>query len=150
MCIRDRFNWHMENSNFLYEAAYRASERGTRTDVKILIMETPFDSFDEKTMDFLYPDGFPGWGVEHAAMFETAMLLYIAPELVQMDKAVDDGPVSYTHLDVYKRQGFKSSISSAFSSGEVLLLTMALSLSSMVFFRSAARRYSIMLEMIRE
>lgn len=94
------FNWHMENSNFLYEAAYRASERGTRTDVKILIMETPFDSFDEKTMDFLYPDGFPGWGVEHAAMFETAMLLYIAPELVQMDKAVDDGPEKCVFYDV--------------------------------------------------
>ena len=46
--------------------------------------------------------------------------------------------------------GFKSSMSSCFSSGEVLLLTMALSLSSMVFFRSAASRYSMMLEMIKE
>ena len=56
------FNWHMENSNFLYEAAFRATERGTRSDIKVLIMETPFDSFDEETMEFLYPDGFPGWG----------------------------------------------------------------------------------------
>lgn len=86
------FNWHMENSNFLYEAAFRATERGTRSDIKVLIMETPFDSFDEETMEFLYPDGFPGWGVEHAAMFETAILLHIAPELVMMDRAVDDGP----------------------------------------------------------
>ena len=44
------FNWHMENSNFLYEAAYRATERGTRMDVKVVVMETPFDSFDDETM----------------------------------------------------------------------------------------------------
>lgn len=94
------FNWHMENSNFLYEAAFRATERGTRSDIKVLIMETPFDSFDEETMEFLYPDGFPGWGVEHAAMFETAILLHIAPELVMMDRAVDDGPKQCTFYDV--------------------------------------------------
>ena len=83
------FNWHMENSNFLYEAAYRATERGTRSDVKVVVMETPFDSFDDETMAVLYPDGFPGWGLEHAAMFETAILLHIAPELVHMERAVD-------------------------------------------------------------
>ena len=94
------FNWHMENSNFLYEAAFRATERGTRSDIKVLIMETPFVSFDEETMEFLYPDGFPGWGVEHAAMFETAILLHIAPELVMMDRAVDDGPKQCTFYDV--------------------------------------------------
>lgn len=93
------FNWHMENSNFLYEAAFRATERGTLTDVKVLIMETPFDSFDEETMRFLYPDGFPGWGVEHAAMFETAILLHIAPELVLMDRAVDDSPKKCVFYD---------------------------------------------------
>lgn len=85
------FNWHMENSNFLYEAAYLATDRGTNQSVKVLVMETPFDSFDDETMTFLYPNGFPGWGVEHAAMFETAILLHIAPEMVLMDKAVDDG-----------------------------------------------------------
>lgn len=93
------FNWHMENSNFMYEAAWLASDKGTNKDVKILVMETPFDSFDKATMDFLYPDGFPGWGVEHAAMFETAILLHIAPELVIMDKAVDDRPEKKVFYD---------------------------------------------------
>ena len=50
----------MENSNFIYEAAFRASEKGTLPGVKFIIMETPFDSFDKDTMDYLYPDGFPG------------------------------------------------------------------------------------------
>ena len=86
---RSSFNWHMENSNFLYEAAYRATERGTRMDVKVVVMETPFDSFDDQTMAVLYPDGFPGWGSAHAAMFETAIMLHIAPELVHMERAVD-------------------------------------------------------------
>lgn len=94
------FNWHMENSNFIYEAAFRASEKGTLPGVKFIIMETPFDSFDKDTMDYLYPDGFPGWGVEHAAMFETSMMLYIAPELVLMDKGVDSEIEDNTFYDV--------------------------------------------------
>lgn len=94
------FNWHMENSNFIYEAAFRASDKGTRQDVKFIIMEAPFDSFDEDTMNFLYPDGFPGWGVEHAAMFETSMMLYIAPELVLMDRGKDSEIEDKTFYDV--------------------------------------------------
>ena len=90
----------MENSNFIYEAAFRASEKGTLPGVKFIIMETPFDSFDKDTMDYLYPDGFPGWGVEHAAMFETSMMLYIAPELVLMDKGVDSEIEDNTFYDV--------------------------------------------------
>ena len=68
--------------------------------MKFIIMETPFDSFDKDTMDYLYPDGFPGWGVEHAAMFETSMMLYIAPELVLMDKGVDSEIEDNTFYDV--------------------------------------------------
>ncbi len=94
------FNWHMENSNFIYEAAFRASERGTLSDVKFIIMETPFDSFDDETMDFLYPGGFPGWGVEHAAMFETSIMLYIAPELVLMERGKDSEIEDKTFYDV--------------------------------------------------
>lgn len=94
------FNWHMENSNFLYEAAFSATDRGMNRDVKIMVMETPFESFDEDTMNFLYPEGFPGWGLEHAAMFETAILLYLAPELVLFDRAVDDGPQENVWYDM--------------------------------------------------
>ncbi|WP_289139814.1 creatininase [uncultured Brevibacillus sp.] len=94
------FNWHMENSHFLYEAAFTATDRGTNKDVKVLVMETPFSSFDEETMDFLYPDGFPGWGLEHAAMFETSIMMHIAPELVQFDLAKDDGPAENPFYDV--------------------------------------------------
>ena len=100
------FNWHMENSNFLYEAAYRASAKGERRDIKIIVMETPFASFDDDTMNYLYPDGFPGWGLEHAAMFETSMLLYTAPELVCMERAIDDEvkeQVFYDVLPIEKR-----------------------------------------------
>lgn len=94
------FNWHMENSHFLYEAAFFATDKGTNKDVKVLVIETPFASFDKDTMDFLYPDGFPGWGLEHAAMFETAIMMHIAPELVQFDLAVDDGPSENPWYDV--------------------------------------------------
>jgi creatinine amidohydrolase len=82
------FSWHFENQNFAYEAAYLAAEN--RQDVKIVVMESPFDSLSESTMNLLYGDDFPGWPMEHAGILETAVVLYFAPELVNMDRAVDD------------------------------------------------------------
>ncbi|MGN1101978.1 MAG: creatininase family protein, partial [Huintestinicola sp.] len=29
---------------------------------------------------------FPGWALEHAAVTETSLMMYLAPELVRMDK----------------------------------------------------------------
>lgn len=82
------YAWHMENQNFAYEAAYLAA--GDRDNVKIVVMETPFDSLSEPTMRLLYDDDFPGWPAEHASVMETSVMLYLRPELVDMAKAVDD------------------------------------------------------------
>ena len=36
---------------------------------------------------------FPGWALEHAAITETSLMLYFAPELVHMDRMVLQPPV---------------------------------------------------------
>lgn len=88
-------NWHFENQNFIYEAAYLAMERsgnleGTEEGPQIMVMELSFSELSEGVMDLLFKGEFPGWGTEHAAILETSLMLHLHPELVQFDKAVND------------------------------------------------------------
>jgi creatinine amidohydrolase len=92
------YQWHMENKNFAYEAAYLAA--GDRSDVKIVVMESAFDSLTDETMAAIFPDGFPGWAAEHAATFETSLMLHLRPEAVDMSKAVDDWSEQHPPYDI--------------------------------------------------
>lgn len=93
-CIKQGFRkfivyaFHMENQNFAYEAAHLAAEGVDG--IKIIVVEEVFDSLTAETMDLLYGDDFPGWPAEHAGIMETSLMLYLSPEHVQMDLAVDD------------------------------------------------------------
>jgi creatinine amidohydrolase len=82
------YSWHMENQNFVYEAAYLAAEG--RDDLKLVLLESPFDSLSEQAMGIVYGDEFPGWPAEHASVMETSVMLHLRPELVDMERAVDD------------------------------------------------------------
>lgn len=93
-------NWHYENTNFLYEAAYLAREASASRDLRIMVIEGAFGELSEPTMDLLFADEFPGWEVEHAAILETSLLLHRRPELVLMDRAVDDASIRRTSYDV--------------------------------------------------
>jgi creatinine amidohydrolase len=83
-------NWHMENQNFIYESAWLAIERRREPAARIMVLESPFEDVPDDVRDAMWPDGFPGWGVEHAARFETSLMLHLHPELVLADRAVDD------------------------------------------------------------
>lgn len=91
-------SWHWENQNFIYESAYLVTQR--HPDVKIVVMESPFDTLSEDTMDFMFPDEFPGWAREHASIMETSLMLHIRPDLVLFDRAVDDCSEEYPFYDV--------------------------------------------------
>lgn len=86
ICI---LNWHMENTNFLYEAAFLAKQKDD-LGAKILVIESPFDELSPKTMDLLFEGDFPGWAIEHAGILETSLLQYLHPELVREEK-IEDG-----------------------------------------------------------
>src|SRR3712207_253391 len=43
-------NWHFENQNFVYEAAYLAHERHRASSARILVAEHPFAELSEETM----------------------------------------------------------------------------------------------------
>jgi creatinine amidohydrolase len=93
-------NWHFENQNFVYEAAWLAKERDPGDDARIMVCELPFADLSPATMDALFPDGFPGWDVEHASIMETSLMLHLRPELVLFDRAVDDEAERHPWWDV--------------------------------------------------
>jgi creatinine amidohydrolase len=92
-------NWHFENQNFVYEAAWLAKERD-RGDARIMVCELPFSELSPATMELLFPGGFPGWDVEHASIMETSLMLHLRPELVLFDRAVDDEAERHPWWDV--------------------------------------------------
>lgn len=83
-------NWHYENRHFLYEAAYRALLPHETATARIMVLERSFEELSPTTMALLFPDGFPGWATEHAAIFETSLMQHLHPELVLEDRIVDD------------------------------------------------------------
>jgi len=93
-------NWHYENSNFVYEAAWLA-QRGARSpELRIMVVEAAFSELSPGLMEHLFGDEFPGWDVEHAAVLETSLMMHIAPELVWFDRAVDDEAERHPPYDV--------------------------------------------------
>jgi creatinine amidohydrolase len=78
------------NENFVYEAAYGALGAAEVDDARIVVMDSPFSQLAEGTMRTLFPNGFPGLGTDPTPLMETSPMLYLRPELVLGDRAVDD------------------------------------------------------------
>jgi creatinine amidohydrolase len=49
----------------------------------------------------VWTEGFPGWATEHAGVMETALMLRLHPELVDMSKVPTHPPASFPLYDVY-------------------------------------------------
>ncbi len=93
-------NWHFENSNFIYEAAWLAHERVRNPDVRVIVIEAAFSELSPAVMDALFADEFPGWDAEHAAVLETSLMLHLYPTLVHFERAIDDGAALRPGYDV--------------------------------------------------
>ncbi len=92
--VRDVFttifimNAHFENDPFLIEAMDLCSARyGDRV---TLLLSNWWDPMPEELIGRLFDEvPFPGWAFEHAAITETSLMLYFAPELVREELIVD-------------------------------------------------------------
>lgn len=91
-------NWHYENAGYLWEAADLAVARAGG--VRVLVLESPVPEFSAHELDELFPNGFPGWDVEHASIMETSMMLVVRPDLVRRDRIVDDQARRHPSWDV--------------------------------------------------
>ncbi len=76
-------NAHFENEAFLCEAMDQATRNCPKGRV---VMSNWWDVLDNEDVKVIF-DGepFPSWALEHAALTETALMLYFYPELVRRD-----------------------------------------------------------------
>jgi creatinine amidohydrolase len=92
------YNWHFENVGFVYEPAALVSER--HPEIKIVVMEDALPALTEEEQAELWPDGFPGLALEHAAVIETSLWLHFEPRAVRLDRMVPDAPDRHPPYDV--------------------------------------------------
>ena len=92
------YNWHYENTGFVYEPAFLVSEQNP--ELKIVVVEDVFPEFTPERRDQIWPDGFPGLALEHAAVIETSLWMYHELSAVRIDRMVPDAPQRVVNHDV--------------------------------------------------
>jgi creatinine amidohydrolase len=94
---------HYENNMFLVEGidlALRGLRRDGVTDMRIA--KIPYWEYvSAETLKVAWPEGFPGWPLEHAGVMETSVMLHLHPELVNMDVAPSHPAADFPVYDVY-------------------------------------------------
>lgn len=94
-------NGHYENYQFLYEGVDLALQDlglGSDAEQGVLLLSY-WDFVSEQTLATVYPEGFPGWDIEHGGVLETSLMLHLRPELVDMGRAVSHPPASLPRFD---------------------------------------------------
>lgn len=92
---------HFENvwpSNEGIQLALRQLRQDGIDDISILRVNY-WDFVQQSTLDRLFPDGFPGTELEHAALLETSLMLQVAPDMVDPSKIPADGPARVPMYD---------------------------------------------------
>ena len=96
-------NGHFENNMFLAEGidlALRRLRGENIGDMRVMALSY-WDFIGDDAVKKLYPDGFPGWHLEHGGVLETSMMLYFHSELVNMDAAEDHPPAVFPPYDLF-------------------------------------------------
>jgi len=94
-------NGHYENYQFLYEGidlALGDLGLGPDGDQSVLLLSY-WDYVSEQTLEAVYPDGFPGWDIEHGGVLETSLMMHLHPHLVDPERFVDHPPASLPRFD---------------------------------------------------
>lgn len=95
--IRDGFtkifimNAHFENEAFIVEAMDLVN-RDTKG-AAFLVESNWWDPLPEDIIEAVFDQvPFPGWAFEHAAVTETSLMLYFAPQLCHLERMADTAP----------------------------------------------------------
>jgi creatinine amidohydrolase len=81
-------NAHFENEAFLLEAIDIVSKKYPETTI---LESNWWDVLSQDIIDKVFEDvPFPGWALEHAAITETSLMMYLAPNLVREDKIPEE------------------------------------------------------------
>jgi creatinine amidohydrolase len=94
-------NGHYENQWFLIEGIdLGLRDVGPGATLEVMRLEY-WDFMTPETLAHVFPEGFPGFALEHAAVMETSMMLHYHPSLVRLDLIPDDGPADFPPYDIY-------------------------------------------------
>ncbi|BBP65125.1 creatininase [Pseudomonas sp. Cab53] len=92
---------HYENQWFVTEGIDLAL-RDIGPDAGLQVMRLEHWEFvPPQTIERIFPDGFPGIALEHAAVIETSMMLHYHPQLVALDRIPAHGPAEFPVYDLY-------------------------------------------------
>jgi creatinine amidohydrolase len=92
---------HYENQWFLTEGIDLARRRiGPASPLRVMRLEY-WDFLTEATLAQIFPEGFPGFALEHAAVIETSMMLHYFPDLVHLDLLPQEPPADFPPYDMY-------------------------------------------------
>lgn len=92
---------HFENQWFVTEGIELAlRDIGEHHGMEVMRVEH-WEFCRKDTLDAVFPNGFPGIALEHAALIETSMMLHYYPELVSLDRIPDHGPAQFPPYDMY-------------------------------------------------
>lgn len=108
------YNWHYENTGFIYEPAFLVAERNP--DLKIVVVEDVFPEFTDERKHAIWPEGFPGLALEHAAVIETSLWMHHEPSAVRTDRMAHDAPERVVNHDVLPIDTRMSTASGSLSS----------------------------------
>ena len=94
-------NGHYENYQFLYEGVDLALRdlgivQGAERNALLL---SYWDYVDDSTLAKVYPDGFPGWDIEHGGVLETALMMRLYPSLVNESAMIDHPAADLPRFD---------------------------------------------------
>ncbi|CAH0348063.1 creatininase [Aquabacterium sp. CECT 9606] len=94
-------NGHYENQWFLIEGIdLGLRDLGPQAQLEVMRLEY-WDFMTPQTLAHVFPEGFPGFALEHAAVIETSMMLHYHPALVRLDLIPDEPPVDFPPYDLY-------------------------------------------------
>jgi len=91
-------NSHMENTDFLIEGIALCLEK---TDSTKIILANWWELINESDLKVIFGEDWKGWVDEHAALVETSLMMFIAPELVRQERVVNDKRKSQFEFRVF-------------------------------------------------
>jgi creatinine amidohydrolase len=93
-------NGHYENQWFMIEGVDLALRECGHGRLSVMRLEY-WDFCTEETLRGIFPEGFPGFALEHAAVIETSMMLHLHPELVRIERIPDGPNAEFPPYDMY-------------------------------------------------
>jgi creatinine amidohydrolase len=93
-------NGHYENQWFTIEGIDLALRECGPNRLSVMRLEY-WDFCTEETLAAIFPHGFPGFALEHAAVIETSMMLHFHPDLVHVERIPDEPNANFPPYDMY-------------------------------------------------